>query len=82
MELDGKAQAGMECRFEAEGATTHFFTSFIPAPAVARKGCYSYLLGLVSLYEGKTGEAAALFDEGYRCCSDNLFCHYFHSHIQ
>ena len=63
-------------------ATTPFFISFVPDPAVARQGYYSYLLGLVALYEGASEKAAELFADGYRCCSDNMFCHYFHSHVK
>lgn len=58
-------------------ATTPFFVSFVQQPAVLRRGCFSYLLALVNLFEGNTGAAATLFDESYSLNSDNVFCHYY-----
>lgn len=63
-------------------STTPFFISFVPQPAIARKGCFSYLLGLVDLFEGNHSHGILHFAEGYRCGSDQMFCHYFHTHSQ
>lgn len=60
-------------------STTPFFLSFIPQPADARRAFYLYLLGLVSLYEGNKTEAAKMLEESKSLCSDNMFCHYYHS---
>lgn len=60
-------------------ATTPFFISFAPEASVMRKAYYSYLLGLVKLYEGEKDAAGKLFRESHQLNSDHLFCHYYAS---
>ena len=49
-------------------------------PEILRHAQYTYLLGLVRLYEGRAEQARAMFRESYGMNSDNLFCHFYAGH--
>jgi len=61
--------------------TTPFFISFAPEASAMRRAYYSYLLGLVKLYEGEKEAAGKLFRESHQLNSDHLFCHYYSQEI-
>lgn len=54
-------------------ANTPFLMSFVDDPARMRKAYYSYLLGLVDLWDGRLEEAKTKLEKAYKLNTDNLY---------